>query len=120
MHVPGLPDGMFSNRKMQIWVNFGGPCNGFVGIFYGHLVFFTTILYILWTFGMFCGNLVYFMEGLGMKKNGVFYGYVEYIAAIWCIQGPFDNLVAVWYIFPRFGTLNKKSGNPGTYKCAFV
>jgi hypothetical protein len=82
MHVPGLPDGMFSNRKMQIWVNFGGPCNGFVGIFYGHLVFFTTILYILWTFGMFCGNLVYFMEGLGMKK-------MVYSMVMWNILRPF-------------------------------
>jgi hypothetical protein len=25
---PGLPDGMFSDQKIAIWVNFGGPCNG--------------------------------------------------------------------------------------------
>jgi hypothetical protein len=25
---PGLPDGLFSNQKSQIWVNFGGPLNG--------------------------------------------------------------------------------------------
>jgi hypothetical protein len=24
----GLPDGLFSNQKSQIWVNFGGPWNG--------------------------------------------------------------------------------------------
>jgi hypothetical protein len=24
----GLPDGIFSNQKMPIWVNFGGPWNG--------------------------------------------------------------------------------------------
>jgi hypothetical protein len=24
----GLPDGLFSNQKSQIWVNFGGPLNG--------------------------------------------------------------------------------------------
>jgi hypothetical protein len=26
--VPGLPDGLFSNQKIPIWVNFGGSCNG--------------------------------------------------------------------------------------------
>jgi ABC-type spermidine/putrescine transport system permease subunit II len=31
-----------------------------VGIFYGHLVYFTAIWYTLWTYGIFCGNLVYF------------------------------------------------------------
>jgi hypothetical protein len=25
---PGLPDGLFSNQKSQIGVNFGGPLNG--------------------------------------------------------------------------------------------
>jgi hypothetical protein len=25
---PGLPDGLFSNQKSQIWVNFGGPLIG--------------------------------------------------------------------------------------------
>jgi hypothetical protein len=24
----GLPDGLFSNQKYQIWVNFGVPLNG--------------------------------------------------------------------------------------------
>jgi hypothetical protein len=34
--------------------------------------------------------------------------------AIRNILRPFDNLVAIWYISPRFGKLNKeKSGNPG-------
>jgi hypothetical protein len=33
--------------------------------------------------------------------------------AIWYMLWPFGNLVAIWYIFPCFGTLNKeKSGNP--------
>jgi hypothetical protein len=31
-----------------------------VGIFYGHLVHFTVFSYILWTFGIYRGNLVYF------------------------------------------------------------
>jgi hypothetical protein len=33
--------------------------------------------------------------------------------AVWYILWPFGNLVAIWYISPRFGTLDKeKSGNP--------
>jgi hypothetical protein len=24
---PGLPDCLFSNKKIQIWASFGGPCN---------------------------------------------------------------------------------------------
>jgi hypothetical protein len=52
-------------------------------------------------------------EGLGMKKNGIFYGHLEYIMAILYSLWPFGNLVAVWYISPRFGIKNKeKSGNP--------
>jgi hypothetical protein len=30
------------------------------GIFCGHLVYFVVIWYILWSFGIFCGHLVYF------------------------------------------------------------
>jgi hypothetical protein len=37
---PGLPDGIFSNQKIQIWVNFGGSRNG-------------RCWYILWPFGLF-------------------------------------------------------------------
>jgi hypothetical protein len=55
----GLPDGIFSNRKILIWVNFGGPFNGRCwyilclfgllhirqfGIFYVHLVSFVVKL----------------------------------------------------------------------------
>jgi hypothetical protein len=51
-----LPDGIFSNQKIPIWVNFGGSCNG-------------KCLYILWPdrlfygfiFGIFCGHFVYFI-----------------------------------------------------------
>jgi hypothetical protein len=28
MFPSGLPDGLFSNQKSQIWVSFGGPLNG--------------------------------------------------------------------------------------------
>jgi hypothetical protein len=45
----GLPDGIFS--KIPLWVNFGESCDG--KRFYGHLVHFTTIWYILWPFGLF-------------------------------------------------------------------
>jgi hypothetical protein len=31
-----------------------------IGLFYDHLVYFTAIGNILWPFGIFCGNLVYF------------------------------------------------------------
>jgi hypothetical protein len=31
-----------------------------LGIFYDHLVYFTAIGNILWSFGISCGNLVYF------------------------------------------------------------
>jgi hypothetical protein len=31
-----------------------------VSIFYGHLFNFTDIWYTLWTYGIFCGNLVFF------------------------------------------------------------
>jgi hypothetical protein len=49
------------------WAHFGGPWNGKwyilwpLGIFYGHLVYFMTIMNILWLFGKFYGHLVYFM-----------------------------------------------------------
>jgi hypothetical protein len=32
----------------------------YLGIFYDSLVYFTAIGNILWPFGIFCGNLVYF------------------------------------------------------------
>jgi hypothetical protein len=55
--VSGLPDGIFSNKGIQIWVNFGGLWNGKGGIFFHHLEYimaFWYILYILWP----VGNLV--------------------------------------------------------------
>jgi hypothetical protein len=73
----GLPDGIFSNQKIAIWVILEGSCNGrcwyrytciidiwFMlrpfDIFYGHLVYFLVIWYMLWKFGICCGNLAYF------------------------------------------------------------
>jgi hypothetical protein len=52
-------------------------------------------------------------EGFGMEKVCIFFGHLEYIKAILNILGPFDNLVAIWYIFPRYGKLcQEKSGIP--------
>jgi hypothetical protein len=51
--------------KIPIWVNFGGSCNGRClkmlrpnGLFYGHLVYFVAIWYILWLFDIFFPVLV--------------------------------------------------------------
>jgi hypothetical protein len=41
--LAGLPDGMFFKPKIQIWVNFGGPCS-------------EKSWYILWPFGIFHGH----------------------------------------------------------------
>jgi phage shock protein PspC (stress-responsive transcriptional regulator) len=51
---------IFSNQKANIWINFGGSCNG-IGIFYGDLVYFTVLWYIFCPFGIFCDYLVYFV-----------------------------------------------------------
>jgi hypothetical protein len=46
--------------KISIWVNFGASCNGNLGKIIDHLVYFTAIANILWSFGIFSGHLVYF------------------------------------------------------------
>jgi hypothetical protein len=49
-----------------------------------------------------------------MENAGIFYGHLEHFTVIWYILWPFGNVVAIWYIFPRFGLLcREKSGNPG-------
>jgi hypothetical protein len=55
--------------KIQIWVNFGRSCNGrcfvFLGpfwLFYGQMVHFMVIWYILLSFGIFLPVLVYCTE----------------------------------------------------------
>jgi hypothetical protein len=60
-----------------------------VGIFYVHTGYFTVIWYILWSFGILPGRLVF----------------------LWS----FGNDVLIWYISPRFGMFcEEKSGNPAT------
>jgi hypothetical protein len=45
------------------------------GIFYGPLVYFMDLWYILWTFGIFYGPLVYFTAiWYILRTFGIFYG----------------------------------------------
>jgi hypothetical protein len=62
---PGLPDGLFSNQKSQIWVNFGGLEMVNIGIFLDHLEYFMAIWYNLWPFGKVCGHSL-FVSQFGM------------------------------------------------------
>jgi hypothetical protein len=60
--IPGFPDAVFSNQKLRIGVNFGGPWNGKgwpFGIYYGHLEYFMAIWNILRPFRIFYSNLEY-------------------------------------------------------------
>jgi hypothetical protein len=54
-----LPDGLFSNQKSQFWKIFEGLAMENIGIFYDHLVSFTAIGNILWSFGIFHAVLVF-------------------------------------------------------------
>jgi hypothetical protein len=56
--LTGLPDGIFQNKKIQIWVILEGLAMEGVGILYGHLVYFTTIWSILQPLGILYGHLV--------------------------------------------------------------
>jgi hypothetical protein len=67
---PGLPDGLFSNQKSKFGYILEALAVGDVGIFYGHLVQFMVFCYILWTFEIVRGNLVYFsVLVFCIKKN---------------------------------------------------
>jgi hypothetical protein len=57
-HMVGIH--MFFQSKIQIWVNFGRPCNRRcwyclwpICIFYSQMVYFMAIRYNLWSFGIF-------------------------------------------------------------------
>jgi hypothetical protein len=58
--LPGLPDGIFSKPKIPIWVNFGGSFDG--RCWYGRLVYFMAIWYILQPFGIFYAHLIIFVN----------------------------------------------------------
>jgi hypothetical protein len=67
-----LPDGLFSNQKLQIWVNFGGCCNGRCWYILWSLGPFYGLCYILWTFGIVRGNSYIFSRFgiLYQEKSG--------------------------------------------------
>jgi hypothetical protein len=55
----------YLQTKIPTWVTYGESCSGRCwyilwpfGIFYGELVYFVVIWYILWSFGIFWGHLV--------------------------------------------------------------
>jgi hypothetical protein len=54
-----LPDDVFSNQKYQFGKILEGLAMEDVGIFYGHLIYFTAIWYFLLPSGIFYGHLVY-------------------------------------------------------------
>jgi hypothetical protein len=86
----GLPDGIFSYQKSQ----FGYLLEGLgieaisrpSGIFSIRLVYFVIIWYILWSFGIICGHLVYFT-----------YSHLIYFIAVW-------SFVVIWYVLWPFVT----------------
>jgi hypothetical protein len=57
----GLPDGLFSNQKSKYGEILEVLAMEDVVIFNGHLVHFTVFCYILLTYGIVRGNLVYFL-----------------------------------------------------------
>jgi hypothetical protein len=58
-------------------------------------------------------NLSKFFEGCGMEKVRIFYGYLEYIMAIWYILWHLDNLITIWYVSQVWVyCVRIKSGNP--------
>jgi hypothetical protein len=59
-------------------------------------------------------NLGTFWRASEWNRLVIFFVHLEYSMAIRYISLPFGNIVAIWYIFPRFGTLcQEKSGIPG-------
>jgi hypothetical protein len=70
MELAGLPDGLFSNQKSQnrcIWEGLGMETRG---IFRLHSVYFIVILCMLWSLGIFCNRLVYFLR-FGTLYKGI-------------------------------------------------
>jgi hypothetical protein len=65
----------FQNQKIQIWVNYGGSCNG-------------RCCYILSPLGMYM-----------LRPFGLCYDPLLYVTAIWYMV----YFVAIWYILWSFG-----------------
>jgi hypothetical protein len=80
-----------------------------VGIFYVHLVYVTAIgnffwpfWYILWSFSIFCGHLVYFVViWYILWSFGIFCGHLVYFVVIWYILWLFGIFSPFWYVVPR-------------------
>jgi hypothetical protein len=68
----GLPDGLFLYPKSQFGYILEGLGIKNVIIYYNNLEYFTVIWYILWQYGVVCGNLVYFpaLVCLDQEKSG--------------------------------------------------
>jgi hypothetical protein len=59
MVVSWLPHGMFLNKKSKFGYILEGLAIKYVDTFYGHLVYFTAIWYILRPFGIFGCHLLF-------------------------------------------------------------
>jgi hypothetical protein len=57
-------------------------------IFYGHLVYFLTSCYILWSFGIICGNFMYFELIFKITYVAFWYifGYLVYFNTLWSLS----------------------------------
>jgi hypothetical protein len=70
-----------------------------VGKFYGHLVYFTDIKYILWTLGIFYSNLVYFSRfSMLCQEKYVNPGWVKWITRDQWSQSMFAPLLNLRYV----------------------
>jgi hypothetical protein len=94
----------FLNQKSQCGFILEGLAMEDVGMYLYFMVIWSILrpldIHILWPFGIFCGNLVYFV-------------------VIWYMLWPFGTFMVVWYIYgrllyySRFGKLHQeKSGKP--------
>jgi hypothetical protein len=101
----GLTDGTYIFKPkcfMAIW-NLFRPFGTFYvwtfGIFCGNLVYFVAIWYILWQFGIFCGNLVYFVASWYILwQVGIFCGNLVYFVVIRYFCGNLVYFVALWSV----------------------
>jgi hypothetical protein len=58
--LSGFPDGIFGNQKLLFGWIFESLAMEDVGLYYGHLVYFSAIWHVLSPFGIICGHLVHF------------------------------------------------------------
>jgi hypothetical protein len=79
------------------------------GKFYGHLVYFTAILYILSPFGIFYIHLVYFISiWYILSPFGIFYLHLVYFISIWYILWLYDHR-DMSYMYPVLLCCTKKN-----------